>query len=131
MNIAAILLSVCIAVSSMPTTKADLEEQGFVKLKTTAYCMGTTTASGTPVRPGVVATDKTHRGMMCEIYLVDEETGLLGEYLGLYSCEDAGGTDAIKEGRVIDVYRKTYQQCKSYMKLTKGRCWVRYIEGEG
>lgn len=112
-------------VDVLADNQIDFEANGFKQMKTTAYCMGTTTASGTPVRPGVVATDISHRGMKAIIYTTD------GQFLGIYDCEDAGGTEAIKNGYVIDVYRANLTHCKSYMKLTQGIVYVKYIEGKG
>lgn len=103
----------------------DFEGNGFQKMKTTAYYMGTTCASGVESVPGTCATDYSHRGMIAEVYTTK------GTFLGYYRCEDAGGTEAIKNGYVIDIKRTNYTQCYWYMKVTEGEVWVRYLEGEG
>lgn len=103
------------------------EENGVKEIKTTAYCCGTTTASGTPVRYGVVASDDEHFGVnwLAMIWMED------GEFVGYFTCEDKGGTEAIHKGYVIDVYFPTYDECVEWMKKTKGKCLVKYIWAEG
>lgn len=98
------------------------------KIKTTAYCMGTTTASGHPVRYGICA----GQSWMCDqgnwIACVWTREG---EFLGYFEVLDKGGTDAIKNGYVIDVYFPTYDECVEWMKKTNGKCLVQYVQAEG
>lgn len=101
---------------------------------TTAYCCGTTTASGTQVREGVAAVDRKHMGMIAVVY--QDIDGAIGPVIGVYECEDTGfgsdtdgdGIGTIQEGKCIDIYQSNLERCKEYMKLTKGRCWVQYVE---
>jgi len=104
------------------------EENEVSKIKTTAYCVGTTTASGTPVRYGVCAADDEHFGKNW-VAMIWTEDG--SEFLGYFECEDKGGTEAIHKGYVIDVYCPTYDECVEWMKKTNGKCLVKFVWAEG
>lgn len=113
------------AIHADNTQDIDFEGQGFSKIKCTAYCCGTTTANGSPVHEGGLASDYKHRGQVAILYTLD------GEYLGIFEANDAGGTDAIRNGYVIDIYRTDYDRCVEWMEKTKGKVYVKWIEGEG
>ena len=53
------------------------------------------------------------------------------EFLGYFIVNDAGGTDAIRNGYVIDVYRSDYDRCVEWMKLTGGKVKVKWVKGKG
>lgn len=94
---------------------------------TTAYYMGTVTATGVPVHPGVAACN-THVGDVAIIYSMG------GKYLGTYEVCDVGATEGLKAGRVIDVWKSNYTMCEGWMKLVAkdgGRVKVLWIEGKG
>lgn len=101
------------------------DEQGFEKIKTTAYCVGHHTANGSKVHEGGCAASSEHMGDVAILYTLD------GEYLGMYEVNDAGGTDAIRQGYVIDVYFENYTRCKDYMALTEGSVYVKWVKGVG
>lgn len=113
----------------------DVEEPKL--MYTTAYCCGTTTASGTHVREGVAAVDKKHIGMTAIVY--QDNNGTLGPLIGYFECEDTGfggdkdgdGVGSIQEGKCIDIYRNNLERCQEYMELTGGKCWVQFVEAEG
>ena len=96
-----------------------------VKMKFTCYCpescKGTITASGEPVREGIIAASKEHMGQRAEVYLKD------GRLLGLYECLDTGGNPGIKSGKVIDVWAPHLSKAKTLMKITEGECYVVWI----
>ena len=102
----------------------DFTAQGFTKMATTAYCMGEITANGSKVHSGGCACSREHIGDVAIVYTLD------GDFLGYYECNDTGG-GGVKAGTVIDIYRCNLTQCKSYMKITKGKVWVKWIKGEG
>lgn len=112
------------------------EDAGLKKMYTTAYCMGTTTATGTQVREGVAAVDRAHMGQVAVVY--KDNNGEPGELIGIFNCEDTGkggdsdgdGIGAIEAGQCIDIYRRNLDRCKEYMKETGGKCWVRYYKVE-
>lgn len=103
----------------------DFEQAGFQKINVTAYCVGHHTATGIPVHYGCMAVSKEHLGDVALLYTID------GEYIDLFEGNDQGGTDAIREGRVIDIYFPTYDECKEFMKLTGGVAYIKYISGNG
>lgn len=112
------------------------EVNDFKKMHTTAYCQGTTTALGHKVRKGICAVDKGHLGenWVAVVYSADGT-----EFYGYYECLDTGfggdadgdGVGSIEEGKCIDIYFPTYEECKEWMKKTKGKCLVKYIWAEG
>ena len=107
------------------------------KINTTAYCCGTTTCTGVPVREGICAVKKEWIGKTALIY--SDNDGEIGELLGIYECLDTGfgadsngdGIGSIQEGKLIDVYFPTYEKCKEWMKLTGGKVFVQLVDAEG
>lgn len=96
--------------------------EGAVKMHFTCYCpescKGTITASGEPVREGIIAASKEHMGQRAEVYLKD------GRLLGLYQCLDTGGNPGIQSGHVIDVWAPHLSKAKTLMRVTGGECYV-------
>lgn len=103
----------------------DFEANGFQKIYVTAYCVGTHTATGVPVHYGCMAVSKEHLGDVAILYTEN------AEYLGIFEGNDQGGTDAIREGRVVDVYFPTIELCREFMARTGGVAYIRYISGNG
>lgn len=103
----------------------DFEANGFEKIYVTAYCCGTHTATGVPVHYGCMAVSKDHLGDVAILYT----TG--GEFIDLFEGCDQGGTDAIRESRVVDVYFPTLEECRAFMAYTGGVAYIKYISGEG
>ena len=91
---------------------------------TTAYILRGTTATGGETRPGIAACN-THLGDIALIYKLD------GTYLGMYEVTDTGATEGLKNGTVIDVWKANKTHAKGWMKVTKGRVYVKWIKGEG
>lgn len=105
------------------------QENGLQKIKTTAYCQGTVTASGKKVRYGICAGADWMVDEGNWVALLYSSDGT--EFYGYFEILDKGGTDAIKNGRVIDVYFPTYDECKDWMEATEGKCLVKYVQAEG
>ena len=103
----------------------DWKAQGFQKIKVTAYCCGTHTATGVPVHYGCMAVSKDHLGDCAFLYTTE------GEYIGLFEGNDQGGTDAIRESRVVDIFFPTLEECKAFMARTQGVAYIKYIPGVG
>ena len=113
-------------VNACENGEVDFVSQGFQTVKVTAYCCGTKTALGVPVQCGIMATSPEHHGEVAELWLPD------GHFLGYYYCCDSGGTDAIRQGYVVDVWRCNLTQCKSLMKLVSNKkLYIKYHKGEG
>lgn len=104
----------------------DFEAVGFTKMHTTAYILQGTTADGGHTRPYICASSIDHIGDVAIVYTLD------GEYLGMYECTDTGKEGGgVRAGRTLDVWRKNMTQATSYMKLTNGEVYVKWIKGEG
>lgn len=82
----------------------------------TAYCVSGTMASGQQTRIGVCAGKKEWLGKRAYIYqrLPD---GSIGDYLSDYEILDTGGTEGLKNGTVIDVWRPTLEDCQEFMDI--------------
>lgn len=106
-------------------TFVDWEGNGFRTIRVTAYCVGHHTSMGVPVQTGIIATSPEHHGQVAELWT------LSGNFLGYYYCCDSGGTDAIRQGYVVDVYRSNLTQCKNFMRITGGKVKIRFIDGCG
>lgn len=39
----------------------------------------------------------------------------VGDIIGFYECNDTGGTEGIKNGTVIDVYKDDIEKCQDFM----------------
>lgn len=104
----------------------DFEAAGFHQMSTTAYCVGHHTANGSPVHTGGCASSIDHIGDIAVVYTLG------GNFLGYYECNDTGAEGGgVRNGVVLDVYRNNLTQCEMYMRITGGKIWIRWIEGEG
>ena len=95
------LLSVSIVIlMTMGYTVSGSEEVTLKKGVSTAYCLKGTTATGIQTRPGICAGAKKYHNKLIVVYqrLPDDSKGKL---LGVFDCQDSGGTDAIKNGICI------------------------------
>ena len=90
------------------------------KMSTTAYCLHGVTGSGGTTHPGIAACDP-YLGQIAMIYTRD------GEFLGQFEVTDTGGTDAIRQGHVIDVWFNDLDECQSWISKTRGKCMVYFI----
>ena len=118
---------VAVFLMSLPCSAQETDfftENGFKKMLCTAYCVGEVTATGVPVHEGICANNK-HVGDLAVMYLED------GTYLGTFECCDTGGSEGMKKGVVIDVYRENYGRCVEWMELTRGKVYVQWIKGNG
>ena len=117
-----VLVVLCLLI---PLNAYGKEIDGLTTIKCTAYCCGDITADGSKVFEGGIAASKEHMGDIAILYTLDNE------FLGYFIVNDAGGTDAIRNGYVIDVYRSDYDRCVEWMKLTGGKVRVKWVKGKG
>jgi 3D (Asp-Asp-Asp) domain-containing protein len=84
---------------SVPHAEAlpDVVPGAKIRFSATAYCKGTTTASGVAVRKGVIAADPKILPQGSVVQL----SGLPEDYEGIYTVMDTGPKI---QGRIIDVY---------------------------
>lgn len=94
------------------------------------------TYTGKPVHKGICGGCQAYIGKTIILYqrLPGDE---IGQIIGIYECEDtAPGTDGFREGRVIDVYFPTLDECQDFMNLlytnnAKGKCFIQVLEAKG
>lgn len=113
------------------------DEPELIKGYATAYQSENDTCyRGDPVHEGVCGGCKAYYGKTIVLYqrLPNDE---IGEIIGIYECLDWGpATQAFQEGRVIDVYKPTIEECKKFMKRIyeddcQGRVFIQIINAEG
>lgn len=84
---------------------------------------------GTPVRYGVIASTREHLGDAALIWAYDDtKPNNQGEFIGIFRCEDIGGTKAINNGWVIDMWVESMQHVKYMTLRTGGKVVVQYVE---
>ena len=94
------------------------------------------TYTGKPVHEGICGGCEAYIGKTIILYqrLPGDQ---IGELIGIYECEDTGpGTDGFREGRVIDVYEPSLEDCQKFMDLiytnnAHGKVWIQVLEAEG
>lgn len=96
-------------------------------IEATAYCYGTTTCTGKPVREGYAAMSKKYLGMTAIVYTEDKNGNPL-DYIGIYEIEDTGGDERIKNGKCIDIYIPDHLEA---IKFGRQKVVVYLIEAKG
>ena len=124
-----VLVVIAICIASVGATRyepIDFEASGFQVMSTTAYILKGTTANGGTTRPGICASSIDRIGDVAIVYTLE------GEYLGLYECTDTGREGGgVRAGTVLDIWKANMTQAESYMRLTGGKVYVKWIEGDG
>lgn len=100
----------------------------------TAYCVSGTMASGQQTRIGVCAGKREWIGKTAVLFqrLPD---GSIGDWISTYDILDTGGTDGLKEGKVIDVWRPDMDGVQEFMDIVyedgcQGRVYIFIIDKE-
>lgn len=112
----------CLILGSEETEE---EAPEIFEIEATAYCCGTTTATGSKVREGIIAGRPEWFGKVAAIYKSDG--GKIGDFIGYFEVLDTGGT-AIKNGRVIDIYNPSKEWC---LQFGRQRVFITLIDGKG
>lgn len=81
-------------------------------MEATAYCLSGKTASGERVRQGIVASKPEWIGKKIAVYN-EGKNGELGSFIGYFDVKDTG-SKPIREGRVIDIWMPSYDQCMQF-----------------
>lgn len=129
---------IIVAMFFLLTSKVEAHElDSFEKtMKATCYTSkeGAITASSAKVRKGICAVKREWMGYTALVWTED------GEWVGIYECLDTGfgadsdgdGIGSIQEGKVIDIYFPTYDECVDFMTLYGGKkLRVQFIWAEG
>lgn len=106
------IFTVILAFILMIPTKTNAQELEIYKVIATAYSpTGNLTYTETIPRFGVVAGKKEWLGCTMMIWF-DDGDGIIKpqNFYGAFSCEDLGGSQAIKNGKVIDIFLNTYDE---------------------
>ncbi|WMC91223.1 hypothetical protein [Kineothrix sp. MB12-C1] len=96
------------------------------QIESTAYCYGEITASGQAVREGIAAGRKEWIGLTAIVYT--DDSGEVGELIGIYEILDTGGDERIQDGRCIDIYIPDYKEAISYGRKT---VWMQLVDAKG
>ena len=94
------------------------------------------TYTGKPVHEGICGGCEAYIGKTIILYqrLPGDK---VGQILGIWECLDTGtGTEGFQQGRVIDVYKPTIEDCQKFMDLiytnnAKGKVFIQVLESEG
>ena len=132
MIFAAILLITCFSVTDICRAN---EEPTLNKGHGTAYCLSGTMANGEKVRDGACAACNEWQGKTLAIYQRKPD-GSIGNFIGYFEVLDKGGTDAIKSGKVIDVWKPDKESCQTFMDQIyeddcKGKIYIQVIDAVG
>lgn len=113
------------------------EQPELIKGYATAYNGPTEyTCTGDHVRKGICGGCEAYLGKTIILYqrLPGDE---IGDIIGYYECLDTGsGTDAFREGRLIDVWCEDLDACQDFMNLIyengcQGHVFIQVLEADG
>ena len=130
-------LSIILFLQSGLTTQAK-EAAGLQKIRATCYCHSGITASGQYTREGIIAGKKDWLGKAVALYECDGEE--LGEFIGYFEVLDTGAGidtdgdgkgDTIKNGKSIDIYKYTLNDCKAFVAEYGDYVFMKLIDAEG
>lgn len=130
----ALLIVMC---SIGSTSYAKSEQPELIKGYATAYNGPTEyTCTGDHVRKGICGGCEAYLGKTIILYqrLPGDQ---IGQIIGIYECLDTGsGTDAFREGRLIDIWCEDMDACQEFMNKVyedgcKGHVFIQIVESEG
>lgn len=104
---------------------AEENNEPFV-IESTAYYEGEITASGRKVREGICAGRKEWLGLTCIVY--EDDNGKMGDYIGIYEILDTGSDERIRNGRCIDFYMRSEDDCWEW---GRRKVWIQLIDAKG
>lgn len=111
---AVIVIIAAISINILVVIKGNgKEDVTFIPMTAKAYCDIGTTADGSYTRKGICAAKPEWIGLTAAIYLNDN--GQPGKFLGYYEIKDTGGR-SIRNGKVIDIWLPTYDECITFGK---------------
>lgn len=94
------------------------------------------TCTGDRVKEGICGGCKDYIGKTIILYqrLPNDE---VGQILGIWECLDTGtGTEGFQQGKVIDVYKPTLEDCQKFMDLiytngAHGKVYIQVLDADG
>ena len=86
---------------------------------------GNHTASGGNTFKGSCASSRDHIGDVAALYSKE------GYFIGYFDCNDTGGTEAIKTGKVIDIYADSIEEIYRAAEEWGTEYQVLWIEADG
>ena len=86
---------------------------------------GNRTASGGNTFKGSCAASREHIGDVAALYSKE------GYFIGYFDCNDTGGTEAIKQGRVIDIFANDIEEIYRTSEEWGTEYKVVWIEADG
>jgi len=86
---------------------------------------GNHTASGGNTFKGSCAASREHIGDVAALYSKE------GYFIGYFDCNDTGGTEAIKAGKVIDIYADSIEEIYRAAEEWGTEYQVLWIEADG
>ena len=118
--------SICL-IGAEPLEEKDIYTPLYFEVEATAYCYGGTRCDGGPVRKGICAGKKEWYGKVIALYEQGVD-GELGGFIGYYECLDTGGDYRIKEGKCVDIYMSSYEDCINF---GRKKCFAVILDGKG
>ena len=124
-RIVSALIVSAISFGIMFQAKAESEVE-FIPMQATSYCINGTTATGTHTRIGICAGPPEHYGDTAMVYKRNKD-GSLAEFIGYFECEDTGSAP-IRNGKVLDIWLPTYEECRQF---GNPKIYVVWVHGVG
>ncbi len=108
------------------------ETNDFIKGSVTAYCISGITASGIYTTYGIAAGKAEWLGRTVRVYK-RLPGDIQGKLLGTYKIMDTGGTEGLKNGKVIDIWCSSMEEVneiaeKSYSEGANGKIFIELLD---
>lgn len=96
------------------------------KIEVTAYCLSGQTATGKNVRKGICAGAKEWLGKTAVLYHEND----LGQWelYGIYEIEDTGSDLRLQQGKSLDIWMPTYEEC---IEFGRQEMYVQIVDADG
>ncbi len=134
------LLSCVTALNTTPQQADNYPDITPQLIRCTVYTAeeGEITADGSKVREGIVAGKREWLGYTCIMY--ENNDGKIGDLIGIYEFKDTGAGidtdgdgkgDTIKNGKSVDVYRDSLEDCYEWVRQYGDYVFIQIIKAEG
>lgn len=97
-----------------------------ISVESTSYCESGITADGSQTRLGICAAKKDWIGKTVILY--ENNSGAVGEVLGIWEIRDTGGDYRIKDGTCIDVWLPTEEEA---LEWGRKKVFMQLVEAKG